>query len=475
MIRARYRNLSIQTRLFAAMFGPSLLIVFVVGTLVLVYDLVQFRQSLKKDAITNATIVARACRFTLTALDPDSDPVGASETLYALAGDSEVRAAALYTMDGKLFSQYKRSPKLVIPETPKEIETRHWFSVIVPVTVGAQQFGNLYVEHSLGRFNRRVFSFALSVLAAGAVLSVFAAAMARFLQGQFSGPVQVLAETARGFTRQRDFSLRAPPLEIPEFNDLRLAFNQMLQEIQQQNSALEKRSQELADINRQLLNANRELEAFTYSVSHDLRTPLRAVASYSQLAIDEAQSEAVPQVRDFLIRIQKNASKMAQLIDDLLAFSRIDARELERKEFSAEELVRAIWAQLVEEKVGKAELELKVLPPMNADRALMEQAFVNLLSNALKYTRPRENARVVVDAEVKEGQTIYRVADNGVGFDMRYYSKLFGVFQRLHTEQEFEGTGIGLAIVQRVIARHGGKIWAESELGKGATFYFTLG
>jgi len=217
------------------------------------------------------------------------------------------------------------------------------------------------------------------------------------------------------------------------------------------------------------------LEAFTYSVSHDLRTPLRAVASYSQLAIDEAQNDATPQVRDFLIRIQKNASKMAQLIDDLLAFSRIDARELERKEFSAEELIRGIWAQLIEEKVGKAELELKVLPPMNADRALMEQAFVNLLSNALKYTRPRENARVVVDAEVKEGQTIYSVADNGVGFDMRYYSKLFGVFQRLHTEQEFEGTGIGLAIVQRVIARHGGRIWAESQLGKGAAFYFTLG
>src|SRR5436190_14261987 len=125
---------------------------------------------------------------------------------------------------------------------------------------------------------------------------------------------------------------------------------------------------------------------------------------------------------------------MAQLIDDLLAFSRIDARELERAEFSAEELIRSIWAQLIEEKAGKAELELKVLPPMNADRALMEQALVNLLSNALKYTRPRENARVVVDAEVKEGQTVYRVADNGVGFDMRYYSKLFGVFQRLHTE-----------------------------------------
>ncbi len=475
MIRARYRNLSIQKRLFAAIFGPSLLIVLLVGTLVLVYDLVQFRRSLTKDAVTNASIVARACRFTLTALDPEMDPVGASETLYALAGDGEVRSAALFTMDGKLFSQYRRHPDLVIPATPKEVQTRDWFSVVVPVTVGAQQFGNLYVEHSLKRFNQRVISFAFSVLAAGLVLLVFAAAMARFLSGQFSGPVQVLAETARGFTRQRDFSLRAPPLEIPEFNDLRLAFNQMLQEIQQQNAALEKRTQQLADINRQLMNANRELEAFTYSVSHDLRTPLRAVASYSQLAIDEAPTDATPQVRDFLIRIQKNASKMAQLIDDLLAFSRIDARELERKEFSVEELVRSVWAQLIEESGGKAELELKVLPPINADRALMEQAFVNLLSNALKYTRPKENARVLVDAEMRDGQTVYRIADNGVGFDMRYYSKLFGVFQRLHTEQEFEGTGIGLAIVQRVIARHGGKVWAESELGKGATFYFTLG
>jgi len=473
MIRTRYRNLSIQTRLFAAMFGPSLLIVFVVGTLVLVYDLVQFRRSLKKDATTNATIVARAVRYALTALEPDE--AGAYQTLAALGADEDVRAAALYNADGELFTHYERSANIVVPKIPTEMQTRNWFSVIVEVKVGAQHVGDLYLEQGLTKFNQRVGWFALSVLAAALVLTIFAAVMARYLQGQFSRPVQVLADTARGFTRQRDFSLRAPPLEIPEFNDLRLSFNQMLEEIQQQNTALEKRSQQLADINRQLMNANRELEAFTYSVSHDLRTPLRAVASYSQLAIDEAQNDATPQVRDFLIRIQKNASKMAQLIDDLLAFSRIDARELERKEFSAEELIRGIWAQLIEEKVGKAELELKVLPPMNADRALMEQAFVNLLSNALKYTRPRENARVVVDAEVKEGQTIYSVADNGVGFDMRYYSKLFGVFQRLHTEQEFEGTGIGLAIVQRVIARHGGRIWAESQLGKGAAFYFTLG
>jgi hypothetical protein len=215
MIRARYRNLSIQKRLFAAIFGPSLLIVLLVGTLVLVYDLVQFRRSLTKDAVTNANIVARACRFTLTVLDPEMDPVGASETLYALAGDGEVRSAALFTMDGKLFSQYRRHPNFVIPTAPKEVKARDWFSVVVPVTVGAQQFGNLYVEHSLTRFNRRVISFALSVLTAGLVLSIFAAAMARFLSGQFSDPVQVLAETARGFTGQRDFSLRAPALEIP--------------------------------------------------------------------------------------------------------------------------------------------------------------------------------------------------------------------------------------------------------------------
>jgi light-regulated signal transduction histidine kinase (bacteriophytochrome) len=335
--------------------------------------------------------------------------------------------------------------------------------------------GTCFLQHSLGKFNQRVFSFALSVFATALVLSIFAAVMSRYLQGQFSRPVQVLADTARGFTRQRDFGLRAPALEIPEFNDLRLAFNQLLEEIQQQNAALEKRTRELADINRQLTNANRELEAFTYSVSHDLRTPLRALASYSQLALEEREAQSAPQLRDFLNRIQKNASRMAQLIDDLLAFSRIDAHELERKEFSAEELVREVWSRLMDEKVGKAELELKALPPMHADHSLMEQAFVNLLSNSLKYTRPKNDARVTVDAHTRDGQTVYRVSDNGVGFDMRYYSKLFGVFQRLHTEQEFEGTGIGLAIVQRVIARHGGKIWAESEIGKGATFNFTLG
>jgi len=472
MISARYRNLSIQTRLFAAMFAPSFLIVLVVGTLVLVYDLVQYRQSLKQDAITNAKLLSRSCRYALSAEEPDD--AGASETLSALEGNKDVRVAAIYDIDGRLFSSYRKDRKIIIPVVPRETQTREWFSVVVQMTVGTQQVGTFYLEQSLAKFNRRVVSFAFSVFAAALLLLIFAALMARYLQGQFSNPVQVLTDTARGFSRLRDFSLRAPALEIPEFNDLRLAFNQMLEEIQRQNEALEKRSQQLADSNRQLMNANRELEAFTYSVSHDLRTPLRAVASYSQLAMDEAQIQSAPQVRDFLIRIQKNASRMAQLIDDLLAFSRIDAHELERSEFSAEELVHSVWDHLIEQKAGKAELELKVLPPMNADRALIEQAFVNLLSNALKYTRPKENPRVTVDAQTRDGQTIYRVVDNGVGFDMRYYSKLFGVFQRLHTEQDFEGTGIGLAIVQRVIARHGGKIWAESEIGKGATFYFTL-
>jgi hypothetical protein len=144
-------------------------------------------------------------------MEPDPDRPGAEETVYALAADGEVRAAALYTIEGKLFAKYRNRnfPNIVIPDIPTEKGTRDWFSVVVPVTVGAQQFGNLYVEHSLEKFNHRVFSFALSVLVAALLLSVFAAVMARFLQGQFSDPVHILADTARGFTRLRDFSLRA--------------------------------------------------------------------------------------------------------------------------------------------------------------------------------------------------------------------------------------------------------------------------
>jgi light-regulated signal transduction histidine kinase (bacteriophytochrome) len=221
---------------------------------------------------------------------------------------------------------------------------------------------------------------------------------------------------------------------------------------------------------------NKELEAFTYSVSHDLRAPLRAVDGFSQAVLEDFGPTLPAGGQHQLQVIRESARRMGQLIDDLLAFSRLGRSPLSRQTVDMDALVRSTLADLAPE---SAERQIAItvgeLPPAHGDPALLKQVWVNLLSNALKYTRRRQRAVIEVGCTISPAhEKIYFVRDNGAGFDMHYAHKLFGVFQRLHRADEFEGSGVGLAIVQRVISRHGGRVWAESVPKQGATFYFTL-
>ncbi len=238
------------------------------------------------------------------------------------------------------------------------------------------------------------------------------------------------------------------------------------------NSALEARVQNRTA---QLKAANQELESFSYSISHDLRSPLRAINGFSRLLVEGYHDQLSSEAKRLLGLVQDNALKMGRLIDDLLAFSRLGRSPLQVMFVKPNELVDEVWESLTHERINrKIEMTVAELEPCQADPALLRQVFANLLSNAIKFTRPRELARIEVGNHRIEGQNVYFVKDNGAGFDMEYSNKLFGVFQRLHHENEFEGTGVGLAIVQRIIHRHSGKIWAEAEPNKGATFFFTI-
>ncbi|HEY8740417.1 MAG TPA: ATP-binding protein [Candidatus Dormibacteraeota bacterium] len=231
----------------------------------------------------------------------------------------------------------------------------------------------------------------------------------------------------------------------------------------------------MAERTAQLEASNEELEAFSYSVSHDLRAPLRAIGGFARILSEEHAAKLEPEAADYLRDISKNAVEMGQLIDDLLQLSHVGRQGLALEAADPADVARRALDKLKPEMEGRAiEVEVANLPGCNADPALLQQVYLNLLGNAIKFTRACTVARIDVGSIEGEGPVVYFVKDNGAGFDMAYVDKLFAVFQRLHRQEEYEGTGVGLAIVQRIVTRHGGRIWAEGEPGVGASFYFTL-
>jgi light-regulated signal transduction histidine kinase (bacteriophytochrome) len=243
-------------------------------------------------------------------------------------------------------------------------------------------------------------------------------------------------------------------------------------EIRRLNDELEQR---VAERTNELEAANKELEAFAYSVSHDLRAPLRHVSGFVEL-LNKRAAGLDEKSRHYLKIIADSAVRMGMLIDDLLAFSRTGRVEMQTRLTDLNTLVMQIIQEFEPETNGREIIwKIEPLRTAHADPSLLKLALENLVSNALKFTGPRTPARIEIGSDASDGQEIvYYVRDNGVGFDMQYADKLFGLFQRLHRADEFEGTGIGLANVRRIIHRHGGRTWAQSEPGRGATFYFTI-
>jgi len=233
--------------------------------------------------------------------------------------------------------------------------------------------------------------------------------------------------------------------------------------------------QRVVDRTAQLEAANKELESFSYSVSHDLRAPLRAVEGYARMLEEDHGERLGEDGKRMLGVVCSEAQRMGRLIDDLLTFSRLGRRELQKRETDVTRLAREVVAELRSAEMGREiVLRLADLPVAEADPALIRQVLMNVLGNAFKFTRGRERAEIAMSGAIEGTDCVYTVTDNGAGFDMKYAGKLFGVFQRLHGEEEFEGTGVGLALVQRIVNRHGGRVWAEGTVGRGASIHFSL-
>ena len=234
------------------------------------------------------------------------------------------------------------------------------------------------------------------------------------------------------------------------------------------NRQLQKQSEKLED-------ANQELEAFAYSVSHDLRVPLRAIDGFSRILVEDYEDKLDEEGIRLLNIVRENTAKMGHLIDDILLLSRASRQEMLLNEIDMAALARSVYDEFQTD-VTDRDVEFNVgdIPNAYGDRAMLGQVFQNLIGNAIKFTRNKNPAIIEVGGEKEGKEIVYYVKDNGAGFDMKYINKLFGLFQRLHSPEEFEGTGVGLSIVQRVIRRHGGSVWGEGAVGEGATIYFTL-
>jgi len=250
----------------------------------------------------------------------------------------------------------------------------------------------------------------------------------------------------------------------------------MISQLSYSGIKLARSTEQTSRVNSELAAANKELEAFTYSVSHDLRAPLRHISGFSKILSEEFSESLPPEAQHHVQRIQEGTRRMGQLVDDLLNLGRVGRKELSLQVAGIRSIVEEVQNNLKSE-IGDRKVEWRIgdLPYVECDTSLIHQVFQNLLSNALKFTRPRSLAVIEIGQEQRNGDSVVFVRDNGVGFSMKYADKLFGVFQRLHRQEDFEGTGVGLATVQRIIQKHGGRIWAEAELDKGASFYFTLG
>jgi signal transduction histidine kinase len=316
--------------------------------------------------------------------------------------------------------------------------------------------------------------FLWRVTTIGAVLLVIGVAGAFALSRSITQPIYSLKKASTAIAAG-NYSCGVDVRRGDELGSLAQAFNIMTAQVRDSQSRLE---QKVLERTSQLEAANHELEAFSYSVSHDLRAPLRAIDGFSRILLDEYGPELQAEAQQHLLTVKDNAQRMGRLIDDLLNLSRLGRQSLVKQSIAPAAAAHDALKELnLEQDSRQVGVRIDELPVCQADPALLKQVYVNLLSNALKYSS-RQAATVIeagfLPSKEGGGPPVYFVKDNGVGFDMRYVHKLFGVFQRLHRAEEYEGTGVGLAIVQRIIQRHGGRIWAEGEPGRGATFYFTL-
>jgi len=478
-----FEGLTVRRKLTSISVLSSMTALISASLVFLVYDATTFRERMAARLGTEAQIISSNAVTPLLFNDNDA----AATTLGGLQAERAVMAAGIFRVgEGNPFAVYARDPasraSLPAPRPDSEadalFESGH-LTIQRAVQFEGKTIGHIVVRASLGELRARQRRYALIVLVVLAASFLLAMGLSRIAERTISGPILALAAVASEVSTRKDYSVRAPGQGKDELGTLVTTFNQMLDEIQARNRELEQARGDLERRvearTRDLAAANKELEAFSYSVSHDLRAPLRAIDGFSKVLLSSYAKALDDRGRHYLDRVRAATQRMSELIDDLLGLARVGRKELARREVDVSALAGRVAAELARRDAERA-VRVEIAPGLSAhaDPQLLAIVLENLLGNAWKFTGKAAGACIEVGQERNGAGGPFYVRDNGAGFDMAYADKLFGAFQRLHLDSDFEGTGIGLVTVQRIVARHGGRIWAEGAVGKGATFRFTL-
>jgi len=461
-------NLSIRRKVVVTMLAGTISTLLIGAAALIAFELATHR----KQALREVTALANVLGTSSVGAVVFADQPGATDILSRLSEDPSIIAARLFMADGKPLATYQRenATGLIIPVAPRP--PGHSFAdgriaLDQDIYHRGDVVGHLMIAYDLARVHARLTVYVGFVVGAIAVLIGFSFVIASVLQRFVSAPILRLGAVARRITEQKDYFVRAEDVGGDEIGTLTRAFNQMLEAIQARELSLEEQAE-------QLWRSNRELEQFAYVSSHDLQEPLRKVASYAQLLASKHKGQLAPEAEHYLQNINDGVSRMRDLIHDLLAYSRLSREAPPSQPVELNETLQRLIEDL-EPTITEtgAKITVDPLPVVTARPSQMLQLFQNLLTNAMKF-RGDQPPEVRVSAEQQGDGHVFTVRDNGIGLEPRYAAQIFKVFQRLHPRGRYPGTGIGLAICKKIIEQHGGKIWVESELGRGAAFRFSI-
>lgn len=494
-----FRNLPIKRKLTLVILGTTSAALLLACSAFIIYDRITFRQSLTAKIIALADVIA----VNSTAALSFNDSNDAGQTLHALSANASIITACLYRADGELFAEYTRDPaRKTFPLRPEPNGVRFERDRLLlfrPVNLNGKPVGTIYIESGLEDMSERLQSY---ITISGVVLAgsfFLAYLISSFQRRLISDPILDLAGTAKEISEKQDYSLRVQKQSEDEIGTLTDSFNQMLSVIKERDSALTNSNDELReqidarieaerqlkvfneDLERRvkdrttdLQRSNSELEQFAYVASHDLQEPLRAVTGCVQVLQKTYRDKLDADAGELIHHVVEGAARMQTLIGDLLAFSRVSSHS---KPFEATDCNVALDRALANLAAALRERDAVVtrdtLPTVTAEQVQLSQLFQNLIGNGLKFCGGRR-PEIHVGAKRQEDAWLFSVRDNGIGIEPAYRERIFVIFQRLHTRTEYPGTGIGLAICKRIVERHNGQIWVESEPGKGSTFYFTI-